>query len=211
MGAAVGGVEANVTTAFGLTWDYRCPFARNMAEHVITALEAGADWDVTWVPFSLTQTHVAEGDVDAWDDPSKASTLHAMEAAIVVRDRFPDQFLAVHRALFAARHDQGLDLRLPDVVDRVLGEHGVDPAEVAIEVDSGGPRAEFRKAHTEAVEDRAVFGVPTFLVGDAAVFVRVMDRPGEDADVARRTVERVLDSITDWPELNEFKHTSIAR
>jgi hypothetical protein len=211
MGGAVGGVELVVTTAFALTWDYRCPFARNMAEHVITGLESGADWDVTWVPFSLTQVHVGEGELDAWDDPDKASTLHAMEAAIVVRDRFPEQFLAVHRALFDARHDEGLDLRLSDVVDRVLSEHGVDPARVANEIDAGWPRAEFRKAHTEAAEAKAVFGVPTFIVGDHAVFVRVMDRPGVDAAVARRTVERVLETIAGWPELNEFKHTSIAR
>lgn len=200
-----------MSTEFGLTWDYRCPFARNMAEHVITGLEHGADWRVTWVPFSLTQVHVAEGKLDAWDDPAKASTLHVMEAAIVVRDRFPDQFLAVHRALFAARHDQGLDLRLPEVVDAVLGEHGVDPTAVAKEVDAGWPRAEFRKAHTDAAESKRVFGVPTFLVGSSAVFVRVMDRPGDDGGLARRTVDRVLDAINGWPQLNEFKHTSIPR
>ena len=44
-----------MSTSFAVTWDYRCPFARNAAEHVLTALEAGADWDVTWVPFSLNQ------------------------------------------------------------------------------------------------------------------------------------------------------------
>jgi len=200
-----------MSTAFGLTWDYRCPFARNMAEHVITALEDGADWEVTWVPFSLTQVHIGEGELDAWDDPAKASTLHAMEAAIVVRDRFPDRSLAVHRALFAARHDKGLDLRLPEVIDGVLQEHGVDPAAVAKEIEAGWPRAEFRKAHVEAVEGKRVFGVPTFIVDDAAVFVRVMDRPGTDAGRARRTVERVLETLSGWPELNEFKHTSIPR
>jgi len=211
MAAPAPGVDDGVTTAFGLTWDYRCPFARNMAEHVMTALEGGADWDVTWIPFSLTQVHVAEGELDAWDDPDKASSLAAMEAAIVVRDRFPDRFLAVHRALFTARHDEGRDLRLPEVVDAILGDHGVDAAAVAREVEAGWPRAEFRKAHTVAVDQHKVFGVPTFVVGDSAVFVRVMDRPGADATVARRTVERVLDTLTGWPELNEFKHTSIPR
>jgi hypothetical protein len=43
------------------------------------------------------------------------------------------------------------------------------------------------------------------------VFVRVMDRPGEDAAQATRTIERTLDLLTGWPELNEFKHTSIPR
>jgi len=49
------------------------------------------------------------------------------------------------------------------------------------------------------------------IVGDRAVFVRVMDRPGGDGDLAVRTVERALDLIDSWPELNEFKHTSIPR
>jgi hypothetical protein len=37
-----------------------------------------------------------------------------------------------------------------------------------------------------------------------------MDRPNGDATVGRRAVERVLDLLT-WPELNEYKHTSIPR
>jgi hypothetical protein len=196
---------------FGLTWEYRCPFARIVADHVITGLEGGADWEVDWIPFSLTQAHVGEGEVDAWDDPTKADTLYAMEAAIVVRDRFPDQFLAVHRALFDARHAQGLDLRLPDVVHTVLADHGVDPEQVVAEIRSGWPRVEFRKAHTDVEDSKSVFGVPTFLVGDSAVFVRLMDRPEGDAALAIRTIERTLDTISGWPELNEFKHTTIPR
>ena len=60
-----------MTLSFAVTWDYRCPFARNFHEHVLTGLEAGADWDVRFVPFSLDQVHVAEGDPDVWDDPSR--------------------------------------------------------------------------------------------------------------------------------------------
>jgi hypothetical protein len=49
------------------------------------------------------------------------------------------------------------------------------------------------------------------VAGDSAVFVRVMHRPRDDGDVAVKTVERVLDLLTGWPELNEFKHTLIPR
>ena len=31
----VTGVTGSVTRAFDITWDYRCPFARNAHEHVI--------------------------------------------------------------------------------------------------------------------------------------------------------------------------------
>ena len=47
------------TLAFALTWDYRCPFAWKAHDHVVTALQGGADWDVTFLPFSLGQVHVA--------------------------------------------------------------------------------------------------------------------------------------------------------
>jgi hypothetical protein len=53
--------------------------------------------------------------------------------------------------------------------------------------------------------------VPTFIVGDAAVFVRLMDRPQGDAELATRTVDKVLDLLTGFPALNEFKHTSLKR
>jgi hypothetical protein len=43
------------------------------------------------------------------------------------------------------------------------------------------------------------------------VFVRLMNRPDGDAEVARHTIERLIDTITGWPSLNEFKHTSIPR
>ena len=91
---------------FAVTWDYRCPFARNGHEHILDGLEAGAPWDVTFVPFFLNQTHVPEGGTPAWDDPAQQPDLLALAAGVVVRDRFPEHFLAVHRSLFAARHDE---------------------------------------------------------------------------------------------------------
>jgi non-ribosomal peptide synthetase component F len=53
--------------------------------------------------------------------------------------------------------------------------------------------------------------VPTFIVGDQAAFVRYMDRPDGDAERAIRTIDRTLDLLDGWPELNELKHTSIPR
>jgi len=43
------------------------------------------------------------------------------------------------------------------------------------------------------------------------VFVRVMTRPGDDAALARRTVDGVLALVEGEPDLNEFKHTTIPR
>ncbi len=196
---------------FAVTWDYRCPFARNAHEHIVEALEAGAGWDVTFVPFSLNQVHVEEGEPDVWDDPSKAPALLAMEAGIAVRDRFPERFLDAHRALFRARHDEAGDIRERDVVADALASAGVDPAAVLTEVADGWPREAFRKEHERAVAEHQVWGVPTFIVGDQAVFIRLLHRPEGDADLAIRTIERAVDLAGGWPELNELKHTSIPR
>lgn len=200
-----------MTTAFAVAWDYRCPFARNAHEHVVEGLRAGADWDVTFVPFSLNQPHVEPGAPDVWDDPTKVTALLAMEVGIVVRDRFPERFLDVHQSLFRARHDEGRDTRDEAVLREVLAEQGVDAGAVFAEIEEGWPRETFRKEHEAAVGDFEVWGVPTFVKGDAAAFVRLMHRPEGDGAVATRTIERVLDLLGGFPELNEFKHTSVTR
>jgi protein-disulfide isomerase-like protein with CxxC motif len=200
-----------MTRSFAVTWDYRCPFARNAHEHVVAALEAGADWDVTFVPFSLNQMHTEEGDPAVWDDPTKSDTLLAAEVAIVVRDRFPDAFRRFHVAMFTARHDEGRDIREAGVIRAVLSESGLDADAVMDEVEDGWPHEQYRKEHTAAEEHHKVWGVPTFIDDDRAVFVRLMSRPRGDAELARTTIERTLDLVTGWDDLNEFKHTSIPR
>lgn len=198
-------------STFAVAWDYRCPFARNAHEHLIAGLRAGAPWDVTFAPFSLGQVHVASGEPDVWDDDTKTSGLIAMEAGIVVRDTFPDRFLDVHQALFDARHDQGRDIREPEVVKAVLTENGVDGDAVWAQIEEGGPREVFRKEHQTIVQEHKVWGVPTFMAGDSAVFVRLMTRPAGDGDLAIKTIDRVVELVSGFPELNEFKHTSVSR
>ena len=200
-----------MSTSFSVTWDYRCPFARNAHEHVLTGLEAGAPWDVTYSAFSLDQAHVAEGQAAVWDEPDRYPGLLVNLAGIVVRDRLPEKFPTVHRALFAARHNQGLDLRDRDVVSKVLDVTGVDGGAVLSEVDAGWPLDVLKAEHTDTAGRLSVFGVPTFIRGDRAVFIRLLDRPGDDATLAITSINRVLDLISEWPELNEFKYTSIPR
>lgn len=196
-------------TAFSVTWDYRCPFARNVHEHVLAGLADGADWDVTFVPFSLGQVHVEEGEAPIWDRPGDDSGLLALQVGTYVRDTAPEAFRAVHGALFRLRHDQGGDLRDRDRVARVLADHGVDAGAALAAVDDGSALARVREEHERAATDHGVWGVPTFVLGDAAAFARVLDRPGEDAAHARRTIDRILTLLDEAPALNELKHTRV--
>ncbi len=205
-----GAVAPDMTAEFAVTWDYRCPFARIAHDHLVAGLQAGADWDVRFAPFSLDQAHVAEGDQPVWDDPGRYQGLVANEVGIVVRDRWPERFLDVHRALFKARHEEARDTRSRQVLDDVLNANGVDASAVFAEIDEGWPLEVFRKEHEALVADHQVFGVPTFIVGTQAVFVRLLDGPNGDGGVARETVDKVI-ALLGWTSLNEFKHTTLSR
>jgi 2-hydroxychromene-2-carboxylate isomerase len=199
-----------MTLTFAITWDYRCPFARIVHNHVVEGLRDGADWDVTFVPFSLGQVHVEDGDLPIWERPEEDTGLLALQAAVVVRDTTPDIFPNVHHALFEARHAEGAQLRDESVLRSILGTHALDVDAIFAEVATGRPLEIIRTEHTAAADDLDVWGVPTFMAEGKAAFVRLMDLPVDGAD-ARRNVENVVDMLTNWSSLNEFKHTSLDR
>ncbi len=192
---------------FALTYDYLCPFARIANEIVVDAIADGEDWDVTFVPFSLSQAHVDEGDPDVWDrERGSAGTggVLALEWSLAVGDVDPDRFPAFHKATFDARHGAGAVIDDEEVLADAAGSVGVDARQVATVVAGGGPARELAVQHRNAVAHWGVFGVPTFIVGEEAVFVRLMERH------RRADVTRVIDMLT-WSNLNEFKRTRIPR
>jgi 2-hydroxychromene-2-carboxylate isomerase len=199
-----------MTLSFAVNWDYRCPFARIVHAHVVEGLLDGADWDVTFVPFSLGQVHVDDGELPIWERPDDDTGLLALQVAVVVRDTDPERFPLVHRSIFEARHAEGAQIRDEAVLRGLLAEHGVDADAVFAEVATGKPLHVVRDEHTASVEDLDVWGVPTFMAGGRAAFVRLMDLPTDAAD-ARRSIERAVEMLTGWPSLNEFKHTSLDR
>jgi hypothetical protein len=194
-------------SSFAITYDYLCPFARNANEAVVDALEAGADWDLTFRPFSLQQNHNGDEELPVWDhalDADMGSGVRALLWSIAVHDEFPDSFLAFHMALFAARHEDALDLGGERVLRDVANVVGLDDTAVAAVVATGRPQERLKDEHSSLAVDLEVFGVPTLIAGGEAVFVRIMDRHNV-ADVTR-----VIDML-DWTNLNEFKRTRIAQ
>jgi hypothetical protein len=195
-----------MTRTFAVTFDYRCPFARNAHEAVVSGLREGRDWDVRFLPFSLDQAHVEDGASPVWERRAdeRGTGVLALQWGIAVRDRFPDQFFDFHVELFAARHDHAQKLGHEDVIRAVAQKVGLDVEAVAAEVDRGRALETLAEEHTEAVKNWNVFGVPTFIEGDTAVFIRFMERDRAD------DVDRALELLP-WTRLNEYKHTSIPR
>lgn len=196
--------------AFDLTYDYRCPFAKNMHLHILAALRAGGDYDVTFEPWSLNQSHRAEGDPDVWNDPTKDSDHVALAASVSVRDQQPDLFLATHEALFRARHTDGIRLHSFEEVAGVLAPLGVDVDQVAADIATRRPHQVIGASH-ERYAPLDAFGVPTFVHHNRAVFVRYMTEPApaDDDKDSRAVVDQVLDLMDERPLLNEFKYTQI--
>ncbi len=189
---------------FGITFDYLCPFARNASEAVLNGTEQGSDWEPRFVAFSLAQAHVADGESPVWDEPGGKSGVLALQWGIAARDSLPDAFPAVHRALFAARHDHGRDINDEVVLRDAVSTVGVEADAIAKIVGSGVPMETLAVEHTDAVERWSVFGVPTLLVADHATFVRFMSRGDVD------DLQRALDLVA-WTDLNEFKRTTVPR
>jgi hypothetical protein len=197
-----------VARQFAVTWDYRCPFARNAHEALVNGLQQGRDWEIRFWPFSLDQVHVEEGETPVWqrslDEEKGMGGVRALLWGIAVRDAFPEKFLDFHIAAFRARHDEGRKIQEEAVLRSVAESVGLDPGAVAEEVGSGRPLKALEAEHTEAVDRYAVFGVPTVIEGDEAVFVRIMERGNVD-DFAQS-----LDLVGST-RLNEFKRTKIPR
>ena len=197
------------TLKFDVNWDYRCPFARIINEHIAVGLLNGADWEVDFIPFSLTEVHTEEGELSSWEDPSKADNLMAGQVGIVMQEMFPEVFLNFHQKVFSIRHDLGQDLRKQEVLEDAISQFGVDPRAVFDELENGWPLVRYRQAHENSVSEFSVFGVPTIFVNGKAAFVRLMKRADGNAQSSIDYIEKIVDQIANHSEINELKHTTI--
>ncbi len=194
-------------TTFALNYDYRCPFAKNIHLHVLAALRAGADLDVTFEPWTLSQGHRSEGEGDVWDNPERDSEHLALFASISVRDQQPEFFPSVHEGLFRARHHQSLRLNTWEEMVPVLEVAGVDVDAVTSDVATRRP-AQVLAAAQRRFEQVDTFGVPTFLIGNDATFVRYMTEPVSD-DNSAQIITSLVTLMANQGDLNEFKHTRL--
>jgi hypothetical protein len=195
-------------TSFDLSYDYRCPFAKNIHLHVLKALEVGADFDVTFVPWTMSQGYQDEGAAGVWNDPAFDAEHLSLAVSVSVRDQQPDLFLAAHEALFRARHEHAIRLVTIEEIDAVLRPLGVDMEQVRIDVASRRPHEVIGKSFEEFSTYEA-FGVPTFVVNGDATFVRYMVPPTDDGAASVKIIESLITLMTLQPDLNEFKHTRL--
>jgi hypothetical protein len=195
--------------SFQLSYDYRCPFAKNIHLHVITALRAGATFDVTFVPWTMSQGYRADGAPDTWDDPTRDPEHLALAVSASIRDHLPERFLDAHEALFRARHERAIRLVNRDEITRALEGVDIDLGPIFDDVASRRPYKVIGECFQE-FERFEAFGVPTFVVDGDATFVRYMDPPSNDASASIALIESLVSLMSNQSSLNEFKHTKVA-
>ena len=201
-----------MTLSFAVTWDYRCPFARIVHDHVVEGLLDGADWDVTFVPFSLGQVHVDEGELPDLGAP---------------RRRHRPAGPAGRRG--GARHrPRPLPARAPGALRGPPRRRGPasatrpssascsprtasTPTPCSPRSPPGEPLETVRDEHEPPRSRTSTCGAcPPSSPAAGPPSCASWTCPVDAAD-ARRSIERVVDLLTGWPELNEFKHTSLDR
>lgn len=195
--------------SFKLSYDYRCPFAKNIHLHAVSALSAGADLDIEFMPWTMSQNHRAEGAPDVWNDESKDSELLSLAVSTSIRDQQPEHFLAVHEAFFRARHEQGIRLVSWEEIEPIIAALGVDVEMVKADVASRRPHQVIGETFAEFNRYEA-FGVPTFVVNGDATFVRYMDGP-ESPEKSAELLISLVTLMSNQSALNEFKHTRLPR
>jgi hypothetical protein len=195
--------------AFQLSYDYRCPFAKNIHLHVVTALRAGADLDVTFVPWTMSQGYRADGAPDVWDDPARDAEHLALAVSTSIRDLMPERFLDAHEALFRARHERATRLVNEREITEALDGLHLDLKPIFEDVASRRPHKVIGESFRD-FERYEAFGVPTFVVDGDATFVRYMNPPTDDPKASIAVIESLITLMSNESALNEFKHTKVA-
>lgn len=197
-----------MTVPFRLSFDYRCPFAKNLHLHLITALRAGADFSVTFDPWTMSQGHRPEGSADVWDDERYDADLLALAYGTSIRDQQPEAFWDAHESLFRARHERGVRCATHDEINGVLSPLDVDLDAVRADVASRRPHQVIAETYRH-YETLQAFGVPTLVLGTDATFIRYMKPPTSDADTSVELITSLVRLAGERADLNEFKHTTL--
>ncbi len=134
--------------------------------------------EVTWKPFSLEQVNQKVGpEYKAWEEPDENlnGSLWGLRAGQAARRQGEDALRAYLPLLLRARHEDRSELGDKDLLKRLAGEAGLDVEQFANDLDDRSTLDEIAASHKQAVEERGVFGTPTFVFeGGGSAFVKLI-------------------------------------
>ena len=192
--------------------DFLCPWARIGTFWLRNVEAAGAlDVDVEWKTFSLENINLPEdaSPDELWATAGERRGLIPAAAQKWVQTQAPDSFAAFQRAMFDARHVEHEKIGEPGVTAKILSAAGLDGDAITSEITQDTKWLEAARADHDEAAELGIFGVPTFVFGDAApAFVRLLEITEDDRAV--ELYHRVKASALD-PLIHELKRPTGAR
>ncbi len=158
--------------------------------------------EITWRPFSLEQANQKVGpDYHAWDEPDENlnGSLWGLRAGEAARRQGENQLRAYLPLLLKARHEERRDLGDKDLLQRLAVEAGLDAQQFAQDLNDRSTLDAIAATHKRAVDERGVFGTPTFVFeGGGSAFVKLI-RPQSPDQAAS-----AFDSLVNLVQSNLF-------
>src|SRR6267142_2555837 len=161
-------------------YDYSCPFVYR-ASVLLENAGRSRKLSVTWSYFSLTQVNSRDDGWTVWGAPidERAERVQGRLAFMAAEAaRRQGRFEQLHMPLLRARHRDRLEIDLPEVVERVAVDAGLDLKRFRHDLADPDILAPLERDHLRARREHGVFGTPTFLFPDgSAAYVRLAEEP----------------------------------
>ena len=151
--------------------------------------------EINWKPFSLEQVNQKIGpDYKAWDeaDGDLNASLWGLRAGMAAKRQGEDLMRRYMPLLLRARHEERKDLGDKELLKELARQAGLDMPRFEKDLEDRTTLDEIAASHTEAVEEKGVFGTPTFVFENGSSAFLKLIRPKTPQDA-----ERAFDSLID--------------
>ena len=128
----------------------------------------------------------------AWSetDDDLDSSLWGLRAGVAAKRQGEDAMRRYMPLLLKARHEERKDLGDKELLKELATQAGLDLNQFAKDLDDRTTLDEIAASHKEAVEERGVFGTPTFVFENGASAFLKLIRPNSPAQA-----EKAFDSV----------------
>jgi 2-hydroxychromene-2-carboxylate isomerase len=141
--------------------------------------------EINWKPFSLEQSNQKVGsDYKAWDetDENLNGSLWGLRAGIAAGRQGGDAMRRYLLLLLYARHEDRADLGDKALLKELAKKADLNLVQFEKDLEDRSTLDEIAASHTEAVEERGVFGTPTFVFENGASAFLKMIKPRTPAE-----------------------------
>ena len=191
-------------------YDYLCPFASRLASWLLSLKKPDTpdmpDFDITWKTFSLEQNSSKKEGFKYWEHPDQPSIgVRALAASKAVKTQGETVFLAFHKALFTARHEERKNIGKLPVLSDIAEKSGADARKMAADLNEKACWAAVGTDHEEGVARHNLFGVPSLVFSKGRpVYIKLTAIPSSATEQVS-LFHMIREMAEDRPYLEEFK------